>query len=332
MPGWFGFGRAGRVRADWLAGAAVARRCRSRCAPERLVGIGSAGALRPLHRRAAARPTAAPASSCSLSASSAPSPSGWPMIWMPIGRPVSSSWSSGTLIAGEPVRFETAVNGVKSAGAHEAATSGRPRRRRRSSPSGTGSSASVGQSTASYCAVHWTIARATPCSMHLDAEVGRRVDALARPRTAPSSAARCPRAVGSRPASCAPNAVCVEIIGAHSTPNCSSSPGIRHGGSSSITSWPRSRSSAAASSSASSTRGSTVAVVDRRRASVIAIRSARGSSRGLARERRPRRRRPGDVAERVAGEDVERDGGVARRARDDAVDAEERVAEERRRR
>ncbi len=69
---------------------------------------GSRGRAQPLTgARRCAHGTAA--SSWAASASSAPSPSGWPISWTGTGRPRSSRWYSGTLIAGDPVRFDTGV-------------------------------------------------------------------------------------------------------------------------------------------------------------------------------------------------------------------------------
>ena len=268
------------------------------------------------------------ASSCAASASSAPSPSGWPMSCTPTGRPARRRGSSGTLIAGEPVRFETGVNGVKSPGAREAAPSGRPRRTCRSSPSGSGGSASAGHEHRVVAARSTRRSRARrACSCISAVETLQRVDALARAWYIASDSGSMSSSVGSRPATCAPNAVCVEIIGAHSVSNCSSSPGTRHGGSASIdlvaeVGQQRRGLLDGARASRVDGRG-----LERRRASSSRSAGGPGSRRGLRGERLGRRRRPGHVAELGPAITSSATRGLLRRARHDAVDAEERLAD-----
>ena len=173
-------------------------------------------ATRPSTGARARRPRAAPPRAAALSASSAPSPSGWPMSWMPIGRPRLLVVVERDADRGRAGEVGDGGERREVGRARRSPTSGRPRRRCRSSPSGT---RQLGERRAEHRVVlrrplHDRARDAL--QHHLDAEVGRRVDALARPRTAPSSAARCPRASARGPAICAPNAVCVEIIGAQS--------------------------------------------------------------------------------------------------------------------
>ena len=104
---------------------------------------------------------------------------------------------------------------------------------------------------------------------------------------------------------------------------------MRHGGSTSTISCPRSASSAAASSTARTLRGMHDRGLDRRQ------RRHRDPERARRRGRpAPRTARPAAAAQvtsptRRPGHHVERDRRVLRRARDDAVDAEERLADER---
>ena len=113
-------------------------------------------------------------------------------------------------------------------------------------------------------------------------------------------------------------------------PNSSESPSIRHGGSTSSTSWPSERSSSAASATACAHIGSTTAsAIGEQRAGrdpqPARVARARHCANGSE-----RRRRPGGVARLVAREHVEDRGGVGDGAGQHAVDAQRGVAEFRR--
>jgi hypothetical protein len=83
-------------------------------------------------------------------------------------------------------------------------------------------------------------------------------------------------AVGSRPATVPENAIARLTWAQNTTPNNSCKPSVCHGGSTSSTSWPSSRSSSAASSTACAARGSTAASGTGGKV-VAAIRSGAGS-------------------------------------------------------
>ena len=84
---------------------------------------------------------------------------------MPIGRPLSTSWSSGTLIAGEPVRFATAVNGVNCRGARRSRPSGSPGRTCRSSRAGPAARRASGRAPRRTARSTARSPRATPWSI-----------------------------------------------------------------------------------------------------------------------------------------------------------------------
>ena len=96
-------------------------------------------------------------STCAARRSSSASPAGGPIACAPIGRP-SSDQCKGRDIAGSPVRFATAVNGVKAV--FRCSCSIAPSTPSSCQPIGTGGSASVGVRTTSACSQKATMLRA----------------------------------------------------------------------------------------------------------------------------------------------------------------------------
>src|SRR3954452_449631 len=138
-----------------------------------------------------------------------------------------------------------AVNGVKlaervNAPIGYAASSGS------SVPSGSGASASVGVSSASYCAIQVTSWRPTACSWNSASSASTELMSLQSSNNAQLSGSMS-AAVASRPAIISASRICVQTAGPKDAVNTRDSSSCAQGGSDSTTSWSRDSSSAAAS-------------------------------------------------------------------------------------